>query len=1225
MNSIHSLPFSFFFIDDLLPDCFGQKKGMTFRSLLTDEPITNKITYEGVKQNFQNLHAEFESFDNFYKKIQTITNRDDFLTQQIIGRNKKTHTCGSNYFELVFSQDGRMDVSIIQVDGIKCVLILNVRISRHYDKSDIVIHLKNSTLANRILSALDERRIHKTKSMAEADAAFKNGLIAYQNEILKSINTNEAKFEIVLNTLDSLIFLNKGIEAKKSIFFDKLFDITQELNSAEQKKFEEFVEQQLSSDNIKQHHKVLLQKLWYSDQFDGDDKNNLTTCFNKIKVAKTFARSFLNQAVDMLQDDTFSVSAVMDMYRIFNKIPTSYLYVLQDELSDIDIGDQNVSDISTVSFQKQMALFLDRLIHLKTHNMKNIYPRFKQLCEDCYKGKIEPSQAMNQKEKKSPHSVNNVLYMSMKWLSTDENIGTLAHALMHIAIHGNPSMRSLIDNPQNETILNKPNTLGYHWFNGSINNETLLETVNRLVLTPHQHIKTMLYEKYPFLENCIIQSEQNKNIVNHKLYEIYTALKNHTTEEEFDAIYDELKTLSLNEKKLLRTYCSSEQVKNSEDIDISGYILGSFELMDLENRQKQKQSKTAEKRKETIVTDDEKSINKQMRHHFIEVFNDFLSDIDHEDKKQILKQTLEGLNLSVLNGLKTLPKNDIIGTFIRDYLQEKDTNACAFDVALAPVILKSRETKNIQLFNEIQEFFNHPKCSQSNQKLQKICSVLSQQDLNYAIDKIKTNPTLYTKESLFIGLYKRHADKDFSSVLDIVQQEYALLLAHEREKRLVQFETILEMAMFSSDEKATEYLVSTCQTLSKEDIKFALSERDINIPEKILLQKINNIAGQNTTTQCKKIKAHIDSVRQIMNFQNAFITFTDNYNNQRIKEVLIEKYLQLSASDIEICIDTNRDKPLYATFFEKSLKNKRKNSNLKQQKEGIVDIVKSTVKKLRFHDAIDDFMTASQKNDSEQDVMVEYKDHLQKKVDEQFIEQFLILTKDGQTEVSEMISENQHQPLLSFFLKSMKREQKEPKSKQALQNFLTTFGWMVDFYQVMNTASKTYRDAQHLYQMEPTRITSDGMDVIRMLAKIRIMTLSLDKLSAVLFAELFEKESMVFGEVVKHGFCQAVLKHKENPSERILYAAIIAFAVEMNDNHYNEIIKEQGQDSEAVEMINDLKKYFKCDSLGSLKMKYGLKEYIDRATEFLFKRSAGSKVKNIISFQRSAFQQYLRE
>ena len=215
MNSLQNHPFLFFFIDDLLPDCFGQKKGMTFRSLLTDEPITDKITYDGIKQSFQNLHAEFEAFDEFYEKLKTITNRDDFFRQQIIGRNKKTHTRGNNCFELVFSQDGRMDVSIIQTDGIKCVLILDVRISKHYDKSDNVVHAKNDALANRILSALDERNIYKTKSMTEADAAFKNGLITYQNEVLQSINTTEAKFEILLNTLDSLVFSNKNIEAKK--------------------------------------------------------------------------------------------------------------------------------------------------------------------------------------------------------------------------------------------------------------------------------------------------------------------------------------------------------------------------------------------------------------------------------------------------------------------------------------------------------------------------------------------------------------------------------------------------------------------------------------------------------------------------------------------------------------------------------------------------------------------------------------------------------------------------------------------------------------------------------------------------------------------------------------------------------------------------------------------------------------------------------------------------
>ncbi len=1211
MNQIHSLPFSFFFIDDLLPECFGQKKGMTFRSLLTDEPITSKITYEGIKQNFQNLHAEFEAFDNFYKKIQTITNRDDFLTQQIIGRNKKTHTHGNNCFELVFSQDGRMDVSIIQVDGIKCVLILDVRISRHYDKSDNVVHLKNNALANRILSALDERKIYKTKNMVEADAAFKNGLIAYQNNILQSINTNEAKFEILLNTLDSLIFSNRGIEAKKSLFFDTLFDITQELNTADQKNFESFVEQQLASDNIKQHHKVLLQKLWYVDQFNDDDKNNLTTCFNKIKVAKTFAWSFLNQTVEMLEDDAFSASAVMDMYRIFNKIPTSCLYVLQDELNDIDIGGQDVSAISAASFQKQMVLFLEQLIHLKTHTMKNIYPRFKQLCEDCYKGRIEPSSAPNQKAKKSPHSVNDVLYMSMKWLSTDENIDTIAHALMHIIIHGNPSMHSLIDNPQNEGILSKPNSLGYHWFNGSTNNETLSETIHHLVLEPHKHIETILCEKYPFLANYIVQSGQHKNIPNHKLRSIYTSFKKYTAEEEFDTIYNELKTLAPHEQNLLRTYFLFERANSSEDIDIDGYILGSLELINLENRQQQKRLSKSQKEQTLSLIDDEKAANKQMRQNFINAFNDFVADVDNEDKRQTLEHLSDNLNPAVLNGLKTLPKNDITGIFIRRYMQEKERNQFAFEIALPEVISMARQTKQSQLFDEIQSFFANLKSPKNTKKLQTICTALSQNDLSYIMDTLNQNPTIYAKEGFFINLYRQHTDKDFSSFLNIVRQEHALSLVHEQETRLIQFETTLNIALFSSDAKANNYLIEACQALSKEDIKFALSERNINIPGKILLQKIAPIAGQNMPAHSEKIKAHIDSVRQMTDFQNTFATFAGDYNNTKHQKALIEKYLKLPTSDIDIFVNINRKDPFCATFFEKLLKNKRKYADPIRQQDGAVKIIKSTVKKFRFHDAISAFLNQTKKN-----------------ADKQFVDHFLMLTQDDSTELSEIISENQNHPLLLFFLKEMKNKQKEAKSgqeKQTLQEFLQDTDWMIDFYQSMKVMAETYRGAEQAYKNNPTEENLNGMETVRHFAKIQMMPLSLDKTGAALFANLFEKNSMVYGELVKHGFCQAVLKHKEQPSERLFYATIIAFCIEMNDNHYEEILQEQGQNNPIADMIHGLQKHLKCDSFSQIKRRLGLQEYIERITEFLFIYSSGAIFKNVVSSQKPAWPPYLRE
>ena len=197
-----------------------------------------------------------------------------------------------------------------------------------------------------------------------------------------------------------------------------------------------------------------------------------------------------------------------------------------------------------------------------------------------------------------------------------------------------------------------------------------MNTAGSLIKISYKHIEKMICEQYPFLANYIAGIRQNKNVPDTKLHSIYTSLKNHSTEEEFDNIYRELKTLSEHAQKVLHSYFSSDYIQTSEDIDVSGHILGSFELITMENAQKQKQKQTKTE-KPTTETNNEKSVNKQIRQNFINAFNAFLNDVDNKDKKQSLEQTVIELTEPVLNGLKTLPKNDVMGIFIRDYIQEK--------------------------------------------------------------------------------------------------------------------------------------------------------------------------------------------------------------------------------------------------------------------------------------------------------------------------------------------------------------------------------------------------------------------------------------------------------------------------------------------------------------------------------------------------------------------------
>ena len=1192
MNSLQNHPFLFFFIDDLLPDCFGQKKGMTFRSLLTDEPITDKITYNGIKQSFQNLHAEFEAFDEFYEKLKTITKRDDFFRQQIIGRNKKTHTRGNNCFELVFSQDGRMDVSIIQMDGIKCVLILDVRISKHYDKSDNVVHAKNDALANRILSALDERNIYKTKSMTEADATFKNGLITYQNEILQTINTTEAKFEILLNTLDSIVFSNKNIEAKKSLFFDKLFSITQELNEADRENFYDFIEQQLLSENTKKYHKELLQKLCFYNQSTDDIKYDIADSFNKIKIAKTLAKSFLNQAADMFADDTLNPKNITDTYRIFNKIPTSYLYVLQDELNDIDFNDKNTpesSDMTSVSQQKQMAFFLEQLIQLKTHTKNNIYQHFKHLCEECYREKMPQLNSPIIDTTPTIKTLDDILYINTNQLTDKDTIDTLSHGLMHLLIKKNPSMQSLIDAPQNENILNTANTLGYRWFEHSSNSDTLFNAIDKLIFTPNKRVEHMICEQYPFLANYITQARQNKNIPDPKLHSIYTALTKYTAEEEFDEIYQKLHALSSNEQSMLHAYFSSAYAQTPENMDIGGYILGSLELIELENVQKQKKSKKVKKETVLDIKETQKADNKKLRQAFIDSFNAFLADVDNSDKKQSLKQSLGNLNETIINGLKTLPQNDIIGHFIRNYTTPENTNINAFDVAINDVILKGRKVKEQQLFNAIQTFFANPKQAKNEQNLKNICLSLSEKDLDYIYTTCVQNQETYPTQHLFVNLFQQHKQDDFKTFLNLAKQSYESLLIAQREHRINTFETALNAALFSSDTNATDHLLIACQELTKEDVKICLSEKEISIPATILLQKINPIINQSAQNKNDKIKTHIETVKRLTDFQNTFACFAGDFTNKVLKNSLIKKYLLLSSSDLEIFVNLNKNSLFNATFFEKLLKNKRKHSNLKQQQEGASEVIHSTVKKLKFYEAISNFIHQTQKD-----------------AHKPFAKEFLSLTQNGYTELSEIIAENKSKPLVTFFLKEMKHTKKEatPQTeRQELNDFLEEMDWLVDFYSTMKQAMVAKDEGMKHYQSEPSQDILGGIIVIDAFIKSKIASLSMPEISIVLFSRIFEKNTLIHDEVIKNGFIQSVEKYKSNLLKKSSHATVLAFCDELHDRHYDEIIQENDEKSFIVQFIKDLKKHFKGNSLDNARKKMGNDDYLCNIVSFLHKQS----------------------
>ncbi|MBR5130597.1 MAG: hypothetical protein IKV03_05175 [Alphaproteobacteria bacterium] len=1169
---------------------------MTFRSLLTDEPATDKITYEGIKQDFQNLHAEFEAFHNFYEKLKTITNRNDFLSQQIIGKNKKTHTRGNNCFEFVFSQDGRMDVSIIQTDGIKCVIILDVRISKHYDKSDNATHYKNDQLANRILSALDEREFYKTKNMVENDAVFKNGLIAYQNEVLQSINTTEAKFEILLNTLDTLIQSNKGVEAKFSLFYDKLYEVTQDLNETEYNKFYEFIEQQLLSDTVKRYHKELLGTLLRYNQHSEEEKKVISDEMNKIKLGKVFAKSFLNRTIDMFHDDTLSQQNIVEIYRIFNKIPTSCLYVLQDELNDVEWDEKEddvLSDIDSTLRRKQIISFLTHLEQLKKNEQEGVYSKFKKLCEECYKEKNFLSSdndiivdSVHQSEHKQ--ILNDALYLPIDCLSDKKNLDTLAYVLMHTLIKKNPSMRSLFNNPENEQVLNDVNSLGYHWFNDTSNQDTLFQAVDRLILRADHRIEENLYHKYPYLQSCISQLRQGKNVSAQNLNKIYNSFVCYTSEKEFDDIYEQLKVLSRDEQDILKAFFASDYAKNPKDEDVGGYILGSLDLIHLESATNSKQSKNKEKVSVLNKKETEKAHNRMLRQNFVKVFEDYRLNVDDVEKKQALQLAYTNLNETVLLNLNTLPQNDIMGIFIRCCTKNKD-NLSAFDEALQGVIIDAREDKKRQLYTVLNDYFSNLSSTKPFKKLENICKTLSEDDFVYIIDSCSQEEKKFEKEMIFLRTYKNHKDKQFSNILDIVQGEYAQLLLQEREKRISFFEEALIAALLTSDTETNESLLLACQALTKEDVKFLLSEKEINIPETVLLKKIKPVIEQNSKNKSDKIKAHIATVQRLTDFQGAFCDFSADSSNEKTCQLLLDKYMDLSLEDLDTFLTLNQNDPFCLKFFERLRKNTKENKPRDEKYLAAVNIINGMQKKLRLYDTLKAFFEQSEPDCTEN-----------------LVKSFLDVTKNGYTILSEVVAESKGRPLVGFFLKEMKLIQKKEDDEQAgekkIHEFLVSLDWVPDFYtSVEYVLSKRESAQKKQFDMKDSESVFQLIDNY---LDVQIKSLSLPQIGILTHYGLFPEGSCMAAKLNKEGFRRATEDYQRSFNDEDNRVAVIAFCRNLDETHLDEMINDSNSDQYIVGLCKDIRMAFKGKPINKIKKELGEKRYCHFLELIILKNAA---------------------
>lgn len=1217
MNSVQSHPFIFFFMDDPLPKCFGQKEGVTFRSLLTDEPLTNKITLEGISQTFQNLHAELTAFNRFYNKLKNVNNREDFFSQRFIGKNKRTHTRRNNCVEFVFSQDGRIDACIIQNDGVRCVIILDVRISKHYDKADIPIHIKNGLLADRIASALDEREFYKTPQMIENDAIFRSGLVAYQNELLQSINTHEAKFEILLNTIDTLIFSNKSVETKISLFHDKLGSMTQNLSQAEQEKLDAFIKRQLSSQNVRTYHKELFTKFDAYLENSQTSKNDIADSISKIKISKTLSKTFLNQTADILSDDTLSLSATTDLYRIFNKIPSSHLYVLKDELSDIDLDansdeSQTEHNISKTVRKKQIETFLDGLIRLKRDSVKNIYPRFKTLLENCHREKIAQSDlASNQSENSQiiheDTLLSDFLHQRIRTLSKEEKLDEIAHILMHVIIKQNPTMQTLLSATNDNDILNDPQTLGYQWFEKSQVSDCIVNALNQYILQQNNNIVPSLCEKYPFLIPYLDKIKDGQKLPDPKLHKLYEIFRNYHSEKMFDHAHEILKTLDQNEKDILTSHFSSKYIKTSQDLDVAGYILGTLDLIKLEKIQHKSKLANPSIQTHNTAHEDEKIINKKQRQAFINTFHEFYENVDDETAKNNLFSMCQMLNPSVINGLKTLPKQDIVGIFIRTYIQSKEIPEQAFKTALQPVILHARDVKKNSFLRAFDTFCKASNSEKSEKTLETTYNTLTYNDIHYIIDFCHQEPQKFENELMFLENGQTHP-ASFKTLVEQFKTKRLKIDLERQEKRLSTFKNALRCMLLSSDSQAIENAVVACQNLTREDIKLGLSVQDNPPSAEWILTRIDGIKAQNKKNESEEIKKCLLDAKNVDRFMRNFRDFMRGPNDAQQQEETIHTYIDLSINNIDFLLKVNQNDIRGTTFFKKLRKNKKDNPEPEKQYESCLKIINSFKKKCEFYKKIQTF--CEQQDENACDV---------------FAKEFAEFTQDGQDELNEILSEITDDPMTVLLLKDMRQIQRSTSNPSFMTEHLTRYLkdniWLCRFYGTVQNSNSAKQDAKNRLETTSPEEYAETIRHINECIQNHISFLSTEEIDIILSKKLFGNNPIITYELKKEGLYKSVQSFITNPlktsNKKILIQRYTDFA---QNEQVNNIQNDPDTPKEVKTFLTDIQDYFLNKPYKKLKKHLGIEGFEKHVDHFL-----DLKCEKIITNQKEFLDEVLEE
>ena len=468
------------------------------------------------------------------------------------------------------------------------VFILDVRpVSNHEKISDNPLHIQNRNLSDMITNAFNCTNYFKTKG-----APFREGLLAYQNEHMETLNTLDARFSILLNTLEQLIFSNKDLYSKIAIFKNKLQEEMKGQNDFDPSEFKGYIEKQLTGPDINEYQRELLTKLYRYDDASEDhlvQENEISKSFSNISNVRGLAVSLFSNLEMMFERESLKEKNVLDSFQILNKIPPEYFYVLSDVYADKTTDDENQI------IQKRMSYFISQLTKLQEAKGIDLFETFRGICKDAFeKQALQTSVAYPIKRVSLQGDVlprenlfQDLLNIHTNKFTLDYNVDKFSKALMKLIVEPSyDQMVLLVNNESNDQTLEDERTLGYQWIASGDIDETIGKAFQR-ILKEHPDLKTKVCEKRPFLVPYIEQLENGKLSNFDEIHTICTLYNLYCTdglESEFDAATEHLKKLDVHEKAFLEEYLIAVFPKTENYHTVLRFIQGAKSFVENEGR-----------------------------------------------------------------------------------------------------------------------------------------------------------------------------------------------------------------------------------------------------------------------------------------------------------------------------------------------------------------------------------------------------------------------------------------------------------------------------------------------------------------------------------------------------------------------------------------------------------------------------------------------------------------